>query len=77
MGELHSDEEYRDSLKQELENMPPYTRQISTSLVVLAHAIELALNVRDRAVLTEMRTVTNDIFEQAEAALDGEVRNIQ
>ena len=77
MGELHSDEEYRDSLKQELENMPPYTRQISTSLVVLAHAIELALNVRDRRTLEEMECICTDIFSQARAALDGDACNIQ
>ena len=75
-NEQQTDEQYREGLRQQLEAMGPYGRTVSTALVVLGHTIELALNMRDRAVIQEMKAVCLDIFSQAEAALDGEVRNV-
>ena len=72
-----TDDDYREGLREQLEAMGPYSTQISMSMVALAHGVELALNVRDRAVIDEMKAVALDIFEQAETALDGEVRNVQ
>lgn len=77
MDEEQTDELYRESLEQQLEAMGPYATRISTAMVMLGEAVEAALNMRDRAVISEMKAVALDIFEQAEVALDGEVRNVQ
>lgn len=59
------------------ELMGPYAKEISTAMVVLGQAVELALNVRDTKVIEEMKKVSSEIFEQAERVLKDEKRNIQ
>ena len=56
----------------QLEAMGPYARQISTAMVGLGHAVELPLNMRDIAVIQEMKTVCSEIFE-----LNSATRNVQ
>lgn len=69
--------EMAEKFKQQLEMMGPYARQISTAMVILGQAVELALNMRDTKVIEEMKKVCSEIFEQAEGALKDEKRNLQ
>ena len=49
--------------------MSPYAACICGALVGLGEAVGLALNLRDVAVLAEMRQVCHEIFEQADTAM--------
>ena len=60
----------KEELQKALDAIPPYARTISTAMVLLGHAVELALNMRDRAVIQEMKVVCSEIFNQAEVALN-------
>ena len=66
-----------DELHKAVEVMPPYVRQISESMVILGEAVSLALNLRDHAVIQEMKNVCGEIFEQAEVVLQDNNRNVQ
>jgi|GEM_PF-5890172 len=69
--------EQQNNVEAALHAMGPYARQMSTAMVVLAKAVETALNMRDAAVIEEMKSVSNEIFQQAELALNSDTRNIQ
>jgi hypothetical protein len=65
-----------NDLEMKLKMTGPYAARISVAMVGLGQAVELALNMKDRVVLREMRSVAEDIFEQAERVMD-EAKNVQ
>lgn len=77
MQEKQTSEEYLEGLRQKIETMGPYAGQISTIMVLLGQAVEMALNMRDKKVIDEMKAVCSEIFEQAERALKDEKQNLQ
>ncbi len=66
-----------DELNQQIQVMGPYGTHISSAMVLLGQAVEMALNLRDEKVIQEMKSVCLEIFEQAERALKDEKRNLQ
>ena len=76
-SEEQTQEAYEEDIKQQLSAIPLYAKTISTAVVMLGEAVTIALNLRDRRVIEEMRTVCTDIFTQAQAALDNDVHNLQ
>ena len=74
-------DELMDNIPEDLQNklnlMGPYSVRICGALVGVGQAVEVALNMRDRAVIDEMKVVCGEIFEQAEMALNHDTRNVQ
>lgn len=57
--------------KEELEPLPgKYGRIITNGILSMGKAVECALNVRDTATIAELRKLCDDVFEQAEQALN-------
>ena len=72
-----SEEEKTTDVQKQLEAIPPYARSISTAMVILGQAVGLALSMRDVPVLTEMRRVCDEIFQQAEMILKDQKKGLQ
>ena len=66
-----------ERLNQKLDSIPPYARQVSEAMVALGQAVELALNMKDRAVIKEMESICLEIFEAAKKALSDDIPNLQ
>ena len=65
-----------EDLQEKLRLMRPYSVRTCGAMVGLGGAVELALNMRDMAVIQEMKVVCNEIFEQAKTVLNSDTRNV-
>lgn len=60
--------------QEQVEDIPSqYTKVISNGILSMGKAVECALNLRDTAVLAELKKLCDDIFAQAEQALTEQV----
>ena len=69
--DINIDEETRQKLE-----ASAYAQAVTGAILHLGKATEIALNLRDRAVIEEMEAVCSSMFSQAKAILD-EQRNVQ
>lgn len=65
-------------IETKLKIIGPYGVRVSRAMLGLGEAVELVLNLRDYAVLREMKSVCDEVFQQAEKAIqDDKARGVQ
>lgn len=68
--------DYLDKINEELGKLPPYTRHITRAMIVLADAVSMATNLKDRPVLDEMKKEIDNIFKQANEIINEKAENV-